>query len=560
MNQLKNKKFSNSLTFCFSIFPFVLIFLALILQCSLVLAHVGVNHQHENVSFTPTSYIETIKPSSEQGSIHVIVRDEHNNPTPAFISIKYEKSWQYIVLEQQFLTNPRLSIQRSDRPQWKSKFPIHITGKTNINLPVGDYQILVGKGIEYAPQKLNFTINKNSTTRIELSLERHINMPEKGWWSGDTHVHAPRYNAKSDRELLWAAQAEDIHISSVLVMGDANSMHFPQYALGKKGTVNHKNNWLVPGQEEPRTSELGHTTLLNTKQLYRNTKDYYRYDLVFNQARKDGALTGIAHFFGDKFYSRNAGALLLAEGLVDFVELIDNSGIFKPDHYYDALNMGAKLALTAGSDYPWGAHIGDNRTYAFIGQGETLTPAKWYNAIKAGKTFITQGPLLTFLINNNTIGSELTVNAGEKLTIYAQAKGNTSTGVPKKLSLISMGNVIHQAEAEKPKNATLEFSLTLTAQQSGWYVIEAQAHNGAIAHSSPIYITVNNTKHTADSAALIALYQQNINRIQQLSEAEFVPTEQRENFIAWLNHITLVYEQKIKQLTTKQTIKEETLD
>ncbi|MBU3004250.1 CehA/McbA family metallohydrolase [Paraglaciecola arctica] len=543
MTLFNHTKFKLHVNLCVSLCMCVLVF-----NCASALAHKGVKHDHGEITFTPNDYQRLISPSAEQGSLDVMIKDEHNHPTPAFISIKYADSWQYIVLEQQFLPNPRLSLQRSNRPQWKTKFPIHTLGHAKLVLPVGKYQILVGKGIEYTPQTLTFEINKDKLTSLDISLKRFVNMPQQGWWSGDTHVHAARNSAKDDRELLWAAQAEDIHVSSVLVMGDAKQMHFPQYALGDTGIVQENNYWLVPGQEEPRTSELGHTILLNTQKLYRNTGDYYRYDTIFKQARKDGALTGIAHFFGDKFYAKNAGALLLAEGLVDFVELLDNDGIFNPQHYYDALNIGARLSLTAGSDFPWGGHIGDNRTYAFIGENNKLTPSKWYQAVKAGKTFITQGPILSFTINGETIGSDLHLKVADAQKISVRAQGNKNIGIPKALSLISMGDVIHKLDAENTKGDSLEFNLELKADHSRWFIAEARAHNGAIAHSSPIYITVNNADILAAPDELLTLYQQNLSRIEQLTSAEFVPQQQRPSFVKWLNKMMAIYQQKIQAL------------
>jgi hypothetical protein len=492
-----------------------------------------------------------IKPSSEYYRVEIITRDGAGQKTPAFVAVKYADSWQWLPLEQPFLPNPRSLAQRSFRPQWKTKYPIHSDGRVVVKLPKGQFKLYAGKGLEFTPVKQTFQVGEKGVVTVDVTLKRYIDMPAKGWWSGDTHVHAQRIGAKDNRELLLAAQAEDIYVSSLLLMGDSEFLHFPQYAPGSAGTVSEGNYWLVPGQEEPRTSELGHAIILNTQRLYRNTSDYYRYDKVFEQARADQALTGIAHYFNDKFLSRNAGALLFAENKLDFVELLDNTGMFKPEHYYEALNMGSRLSLTAGSDFPWGAHIGDNRTYAFLPPGDTLTPAKWYAAVKAGRTFVTQGPLLSFSINGKPVGSDLYLHKGEPLAISVRAEGYPGIGSPKTVRLISMGETLKQIETEKRDVGVLEFSFRFIPQKSQWFVVTAEAYNGAVAHSSPIYVHLDGVPPIASEDLRLTLYREYSARIERLREATFVPIEQRQAFIEWLNRVQSIYSNRISQLELK---------
>jgi len=520
------------------------LFLALLISSAW--SHDGVHHTSSiNES---TAFKLPITSSSELFSVEFVTRNVKGEPTPAFLAVKYADSWQWIMLEQPFLANPRTDAQRSYRPQWRTKYPIHSNGRTQIRLPKGRYVLYAGKGLEYAPVKHVFEVAADNKTSVDVTLKRYIDMPAKGWWSGDTHVHAPRFGVKDNRGLLWAAQAEDIHISSILLMGDKEFLHFPQYALGKDGTHREGDFWLVPGQEEPRTSELGHTIMLNTQRLYRNTDDYYRYDAIFRKSRNDGALTGIAHFYGDKFLSRNAGALLLAEDLVDFVELMDDTGMFKPEHFYDALNMGARLSLSAGSDFPWGGHIGDNRTYVLLEEGVEFNPDNWYAALKAGRSFVTQGPLLDFKINGQSIGSDLHVKKGDRIDITVRTEGHPDVSSPKKLWLVSMGHTIKKIDTERRDAGVLEFQLTLTAERSQWFAVAAEGYKGAVAHSSPIYVHVDGGPVTAKPEKLTLLYEENIARIDRMGKAEFVPEEQRAHFILWLDHVRTIYLKKIAAL------------
>lgn len=52
---------------------------------------------------------------------------------------------------------------------------------------------------------------------------------------------------------------------------------------------------LLTGQEEPRTSELGHTISFAADRLVRFADDYYSSDRVFDRIHELGGVTGYAH-------------------------------------------------------------------------------------------------------------------------------------------------------------------------------------------------------------------------------------------------------------------------
>ena len=99
-------------------------------------------------------------------------------------------------------------------------------------------------------------------------------MPSRGWWSGDAHVHYERDKETNDRLLLWA-RAEDIHVSNIMLMGDIERTYFAQASFGKKGRYVRGEYALVPGQEDPRTSELGHVNMLNLKAPIRDVSRWH---------------------------------------------------------------------------------------------------------------------------------------------------------------------------------------------------------------------------------------------------------------------------------------------
>ena len=59
------------------------------------------------------------------------------------------------------------------------------TSGCEFELPSGDYEILATRGPEYRPTKLE-TIGGE----VQIDMERWINLGERGWYSGENHVHA----------------------------------------------------------------------------------------------------------------------------------------------------------------------------------------------------------------------------------------------------------------------------------------------------------------------------------------------------------------------------------
>ncbi len=73
------------------------------------------------------------------------------------------------------------------------------------DLPAGQYAVTVERGKEYAPLQTNLTVDaEHSYWRLEL--KRWIDMPARGWYSGDVHCH------RALAELPNLMLAEDLNV------------------------------------------------------------------------------------------------------------------------------------------------------------------------------------------------------------------------------------------------------------------------------------------------------------------------------------------------------------
>jgi len=70
---------------------------------------------------------------------------------------------------------------------------------------------------------------ENRALSITVNLKRWDDLPSKGWFSGDNHIHYVRERRIDDDALLALAAAEDLHVANVLQAGHAGGVFFPQY-------------------------------------------------------------------------------------------------------------------------------------------------------------------------------------------------------------------------------------------------------------------------------------------------------------------------------------------
>lgn len=357
-----------------------------------------------------------------------------------------------------------------------------VDGKFDVELPEGDYTLIVGKGFEYAPQLKSIHVRANAQRTEVVRLERWIDMPSRGWYSGDGHVHYERMSPEANERLMLWSKAEDVHVANVMRMGDALQTYFEQYQFGTKGRYVDGDYAIVPGQEEPRTTSMGHTLHMNLQAPIRIADEYYLYDLVFDSVRRMGGLSGYAHVYQPAamgLWVQRDMTMNIARNKVDFAE-ISEFGDIDARLYYEFLNLGFRLTASAGSDVPWGHSIGVSRVYAYT--GPKFDVDSWFRAVRAGHTFVTTGPMIELTVNGRIPGSEIRAKAGDELRIRARATGLTV--LPRYLEVVSQGDIV-QATPPSTDQKELEIEFSMPVKRSTWLAARSFG-----AHTSPVYVQI----------------------------------------------------------------------
>jgi hypothetical protein len=187
-----------------------------------------------------------------------------------------------------------------------------------------------------------------------------------------------------------------------------------------------------------------------------------------------------------------------ALGLVDSVDLMSpfnhNGAIFL---YHRLLSCGLRLAATAGTDtFLSFSHFaavsnppGWARVYAQLG-AEQLSVDAFKAAIRAGRTFVTNGPWLSLEVNGRGPGTVLHLAEGDTLDVRAFVRGPGA----ERLILVGPDGTLAKADALASGEVRLR-----TNVPDGPLWIAAIARGGAhpnvldsavLAHTSPVYVDV----------------------------------------------------------------------
>jgi hypothetical protein len=395
---------------------------------------------------------------------------------------------------------------RQDRAEGFSLQPdgsFYVDGGFDLDLPPGTYTLEISKGYEYLKISDPLELNQGVAVSRAYQLHRWVNMPEKGWYSADDHIHLRRSPREDPLILKWIA-AEDIHVGNLLQMGDFWATFYSQYGWGEDGRHQEGDYILSSGQEEPRTPEIGHTISLIADDFVRFRSDYYLYDKVFDRVHELGGLSGYAHQ-GMSFNGHRGMTLDVTTRKIDFLELLQfcvAGGPLHLDHYYHFLDLGFPLTATAGSDFPWCgrgpnfglpegcSQIGDARFYTLVDGDFSFD--SWASGLRAGHTFVTSGPMLLLTVNGKPPGAWLEMSEGEVLNISAIALGHRSQIPLSLLELVVHGEVMASMEAaEKSHKDQLNAELELPLKHGVWIAARCQAGPGQIAHSTPVYVQVD---------------------------------------------------------------------
>ena len=356
-----------------------------------------------------------------------------------------------------------------------------------------------------------------------------MNLPSRGWFSGDDHIHLARDETR-DATVWTQVAAEDVHVGNLLQMGNIAGTYFEQPAWGKAGRFEQRGYLIASGQEDPRTGQLGHTIHQNLQSpIHLNQDTYFLYARAFDESHRQGGTSGYAHLNAGWFNVRRGLALDVPFGKVDFLEIFQ-AGKLLTDAWYDFLNLGYKLTPSAGSDFPYTDLPGVVREYVKLGGASD--PDAWYASFRAGHTYVTNGPFLEFTVNGQPMGDEVHVSRVARLEVAAEAQLNPDVDTLDRLELVVLGDVVATEVAQGADR--VQMSRQLTADHSMWIAVRAyggrhEEWNTTAAHSAPVYVIVDD-RPSWKREKVAQLVDRERNILKEILTAPLIPSEDLEAF------------------------------
>ncbi len=397
----------------------------------------------------------------------------------------------------------RITTNHTDKDEFYS------TGTSVLQLPPGKHRVTVRKGIEYLSQNLPVTIETGKSAALTVKLARWIKMADRGWYGADGHLHITRSSPDRNAGLSKWMQAEDLQFANLLQWGTAKKfLNSIQYAYGPAGVFKDGDSFIAAGQEHPRTHILGHTMIWGASSAIDLREQYLLYNRFWEEARRQGAITGYAHG-GLSAGAQNGLSLDLPQKTIDFNEVLQN-GRGKYDVWYNVLNTGFRLTPVAGTDYPCiDTFPGRERFYTQV--TGPVTYRAWLDGVRDGRTFVTNGPLLELKVADQGIGGEVRLKKPQPISIHARVFFDATRDDVKDLELVENGRVI-KTVARQGNAPEIRLDLKYRAQEAAWLAIRASGAKlgeirpaRALAHSGAVYVTVQNAPSLAEHPRARAL-------------------------------------------------------
>jgi hypothetical protein len=409
----------------------------------------------------------------------------------------------------------------------------YIDGTCEINLPPGPITVEISKGFEY--KSIRQVVDQPAgKMAMRFSIERWVDLRAERWYSGDIRIH----NLTPHAALLEGA-AEDVAVVNLLTFHTENLLAFS----GQKPALEMPGHMVVVNTFNHHRV-LGYLGLLNSHRIVfpltfgqPDGPDNWTLADWCDQCHRKGGLvvwSGIG-YAGLVGHGEQLADLIL--GKVDAVELpLLTESLLR--EYCSLLDCNLRPTLVSGSGKAGLIDpIGNMRTYARLNPGEEFNYKNWIGAIRAGRTFVTAGPLLELTVNDQEPGATASLPAPGKVRIHTKAQSVVSF---ERLEVVVNGVAVAGVEASgQPCSAAIDGELDITEGGSLAARCWGKAPDAApddstycIAHTSAIYLEIAGRSHVADPINL-AYLTDHLNRMQNWAEngAHYDNDKQRETLI-----------------------------
>ncbi len=306
----------------------------------------------------------------------------------------------------------------------------------------------------------------------------HVFSNGPGWYSADMHNHSVYSFNPEDypvRDMTEAAHAKGLDILSLT---DYNT--FSQADACKAQST--PDFLCIPG-EEIANPLWGHA---NAQFIHKRVPEFLSPQHWINDVHAQGGMFFVNHPYLEMREWRDWNF----KGY-NGIEVLNGNKIpmdpvnVKAFDKWDELNRsGLHLYGIADSDAHTPYAVGRYRNYVYA---TSFTPSAIEQGFKQGMFYVTNGPMLSFTINDQPMGSVIDLRKGQNLHIRAayQPYDQAPENAPdlQKVMLFKDGYILASSN-----NSSIDYSYP--ADKSGFYRVEIFTNGGGFAASNPIWVDV----------------------------------------------------------------------
>jgi hypothetical protein len=437
--------------------------------------------------------------SAAASTLHIRIVDESGHPAWGRLEVRGAGDKMYQPAD---ALRDRTAGTHGVQPNYLGGFIVH--GDCQMEVPPGRFLVIGEHGTEYRRVERSVTVAAQGVTNVTVVFRPWIRMSKTGWWSGDLHVHRPPADAQK------AMLAEDLNFCPVIT----DWPHRKNYQF-EVGDI-----WGVEANAVVRVDARHLLTLRNAEdergggawllfqlpsplQGLGTATDWWPPALSFiQQARDQHAPQNIPTWVDAEKPFWWEVPVVMALAPADSMEILCNQlteyGIEASEAwgrprehsfagregwlnyllslYYHYLNLGFHLPASAGTASGVLPNpIGFNRVYVnFAGP---LSPGKWFQVLREGPSFVTNGPMLFFQAKPQ--------GALMKFTVEAH-----SAEPMDRIEIVANGEVI-QWYPLPPGTDNFQAEITIDPQKYSWIAARCFLRGGdtlRFAHTSPIYL------------------------------------------------------------------------
>jgi hypothetical protein len=374
-----------------------------------------------------------------------------------------------------------------------SRRHFYIDGGCEVHLPAGaPLTVELTKGPEYSPLLREVTLGPGQIS-LRLSMDRWTDLRSEGWYSGDTRIRS-----LTPHGALLEGPAEGLAVVN-LVAGDRPARDLLAFS-GTRPALEMPGHVLAVNTINSHPV-LGTLALLDSHRPVfplafggpDGSDDWSVADWCDQCHRKRGLVvwSDLPRLTADAPQGEALAATLLGKADAFEVSAFTEEEPVALADWYQLLDCGLRLPLVGGSGKDSNAvAAGAVRTYARLRSGDEFSYGAWVDAVRAGRTFATNGPLLTLDVDGEGPGKTFeAMPRGRPVHVRVEARGLVPFD---HVEVLYNGEVVASRDPSGDRqSAVLEVGFAIT--EPGWVAARCRGNTRladgqlVFAQTSPVW-------------------------------------------------------------------------